>query len=106
MPDLTVVYEAGVFKPILPLSLPEGQQFQIRILELEATQVSLDMALQPLVQRGLLTLPHRRPGSSLPEMPFVPLTRNEMEDEFEAYGVSQSPRNLLSDSIIEDRGPL
>lgn len=32
MPDLTVVYEAGVFKPTTPITLPEGQTLQIRIV--------------------------------------------------------------------------
>jgi predicted DNA-binding antitoxin AbrB/MazE fold protein len=32
MSDLTVVYEAGVFKPTTPITLPEGQTLQIRIV--------------------------------------------------------------------------
>jgi predicted DNA-binding antitoxin AbrB/MazE fold protein len=32
MPDLTVVYEAGILRPSHPIDFPEGQTLQIRIL--------------------------------------------------------------------------
>ncbi len=33
MPDLTVVYEAGILRPTSPLTFPEGETLQIRILD-------------------------------------------------------------------------
>jgi predicted DNA-binding antitoxin AbrB/MazE fold protein len=98
MPDLTVVYESGVFKPILPLSFPEGQQFQIRILDSSASTI-LEFALQALVAIGALTNPtvglDRLPEVSLEALPEI---------EFEEYGVAMT--TAISDCIIEDRGSL
>jgi hypothetical protein len=100
MQDLTVIYEAGVFRPTTPLDFPEGQILQIQILTPETPPLKLEQALQPLIRRGSLTLPPRNPPQSLPEIPLTP------ESELETYGVSPTPRNLLSEAIIEDRGPL
>jgi Protein of unknown function DUF104 len=101
MPDLTVVYEAGVFKPTTPLTFPEGQTLQIRILP-ETPPLTLEQALQPLIRRGSITMPPQNRPTSLPETPLSLGTASE----FETYGISQTSRNLLSESIIEDRGPL
>jgi predicted DNA-binding antitoxin AbrB/MazE fold protein len=57
MPDLTVVYESGVFKPTTPIALPEGQTLQIQILTLETPPLTLEQALQPLISRGAITMP-------------------------------------------------
>lgn len=54
MLDLTVVYEAGVFKPVAPLAFSEGQRLQIRILDLEILPLSLTEALNPLILSGAL----------------------------------------------------
>lgn len=102
MPDLTVIYEAGVLKPTAPLAFTEGQQLQIRIIEPKTPALSLEQALQPLIRQGSLTMPPRDRANSLPEtaLSFA------ITSEFETYGISQASRNLLSESIIEDRGPL
>jgi predicted DNA-binding antitoxin AbrB/MazE fold protein len=102
MPDLTVTYESGVLKPAIPLTFPEGQTLQIRIIEPESPALTLEQALQPLIRRGSLTMPPRDRATSLPETPLSLGTASE----FETYGISQTSRNLLSESIIEDRGPL
>ena len=111
MPDLTVVYEAGILRPTSPIAFPEGQTLQIRILAPEETQaLRLEKALQPLILSGALTLPPQRHLTTpLPEIQLVPIPENERE----TYGInytSQNPKipksqNLLSDAIIEDRGP-
>jgi predicted DNA-binding antitoxin AbrB/MazE fold protein len=101
MPDITVVYESGVFKPTTPLALPEGQTLQIRILP-ETPPLTLEQALQPLIRRGAITMPPRNRPTSLPE---TPLSLSPPSD-LESYGISPTSKNLLSESIIEDRGPL
>jgi predicted DNA-binding antitoxin AbrB/MazE fold protein len=40
MPDLTVVYEAGILRPTSPIAFPEGQTLQIRIFAPEETSQS------------------------------------------------------------------
>jgi predicted DNA-binding antitoxin AbrB/MazE fold protein len=103
MPDLTVVYEAGILRPSHPIDFPEGQTLQIRIIEPEDTQaLRLEKALQPLVLSGALTLPPKRHLTTpLPEIQLVPIPANELE----TYGINHTSQNLLSDAIIEDRGP-
>jgi predicted DNA-binding antitoxin AbrB/MazE fold protein len=94
MQDLTVIYEAGVFRPTTPLALPEGQTLQIRILP-ETPPLTLEQALQPLIRRGAITMPNRDRTTPLPEMPLSLTT-----------SPSQTSQNPVSDIIIEDRGPL
>lgn len=99
---LTVIYESGILKPTEPLDFPEGQQLQIQIVEASPNLNPLEAALQPLVQSGALTLPQPNPQLPLPEVSFSSLS----ESELEAYGIDAQSPNLLSDSIIEDRGIL
>jgi predicted DNA-binding antitoxin AbrB/MazE fold protein len=40
MPDITVVYEAGILRPTSPIVFPEGQTLQIRIFAPEETSQS------------------------------------------------------------------
>lgn len=100
MPELTVTYESGVLKPATPLAFPEGHILQILILE-PTTPLTLAQALQPLVDSGALTMPPKNRPTSLPETPLT-LATNDLE----SYGINQTSQNLLSESIIEDRGPL
>ncbi len=90
MPDLTVTYESGVLKPATPLTFPESQTLQIRIIEPETPAPTLEQALQPLIRRGSLTMPPRDRATSLPEIPLT----------------SPAITTPISDIIIEDRGPL
>ncbi len=102
MQDLAVIYETGVLKPTTPIAFPEGQILQIQILTPETPSLTLEQALQPLIRRGAITMPPRNRPTSLPE---TPLSLSPPSD-LESYGVSPRSRNLLSESIIEDRGPL
>ncbi len=102
MTDLTVIYESGVLKPIAPLNLDEGQKLQIRIIEPELAQAALVQALQPLVDNGAITLPTGITDSPFPETPLTPYP----DSQFETYSPKSPSQNLLSESIIEDRGPL
>jgi hypothetical protein len=102
MPDLTVVYESGVFKPTTPIDFEEGQQLQIRILVPQTPPLTLEQARPPLIRRGAITMPPRNRPTSLPE---TPLSLSPPSD-LESYGISPTSQNLLSESIIEDRGPL
>lgn len=54
MADLTVIYEAGVLRPIDPLTLREGQRLKIRILEIHPPELSLAEALAPLIASNAL----------------------------------------------------
>jgi hypothetical protein len=101
MADLTVVYEAGVFRPVTPLAFAEGQRLQIRILDLATLPLPLMEALNPLILSGALTLPPRRVAGLLPEVIFS----DDLNDQYESYGIDRPSQNLLSDSIIDDRGP-
>lgn len=98
----TVIYQSGVLKPTESLNLPEGQQLQIQIVEASLNLNPLEAVLQPLILSGALTLPQPTPQLPLPEVPFPSLVENELE----AYGTDTPSPNLLSDSIIEDRGAL
>jgi predicted DNA-binding antitoxin AbrB/MazE fold protein len=42
MPDLTVTYESGILRPATPLTFPEGQTLQIRILPETAPQPTIN----------------------------------------------------------------
>jgi Protein of unknown function DUF104 len=95
MQDLTVIYEAGVFKPTTPLDFPEGQILQVQILTPGTPPLTLEQALQPLISRGAITMPTGDRTTPLPEMPLSLTT-----------SPSQTSPNPVSDIIIEDRGPL
>jgi hypothetical protein len=98
MPDLTVVYESGVFKPTTQIDFEEGQILQIQIL----TPETLEQARPPLISRGAITMPNRNRPTSLLETPLYLSPPSDLE----SYGISPTSQNLLSDIIIEDRGPL
>jgi predicted DNA-binding antitoxin AbrB/MazE fold protein len=100
MHDITVVYESGIFRPTTPIDFEEGQQLQVRVLEPEIPPLTLEQALQPLIRRGAITMPPRNRPTSLPETPLS----LSPPSEFESYGISPTSQNLLSESIIEDRG--
>jgi hypothetical protein len=102
MTCFTVIYESGILKPMEPLDFAEGQQLQIQVVEASPDFNSLDVALQALVRSGALTLPEPNPQLPLLEVSFSSLA----ESELEVYGNNAQPSNLLSDSIIEDRGAL
>lgn len=72
MPDLTVVYEAGILRPTSPIAFPEGQTLQIRILEPETLALRFEQALQTLVATGALTNPIPDPTQPLPEITLTP----------------------------------
>jgi hypothetical protein len=95
MQDLTVIYEAGVFKSTTPLDFPEGQILQIQILTPETPPLTLEQARPPLISRGAITMPNRDRTTPLPEMPLSLTT-----------SPSQTSQNPVSDIIIEERGPL
>lgn len=100
MIHLTVVYESGILKPTEPLDLPEGQRLQIQILEIAPALNPLEQALQPLIRSGALTSSILNRLTPLPEVSLF----SRPESEFETHHIN-SP-NLLSESIIEDRGLL
>ena len=97
MPDLTVVYEAGILRPTSPIAFPEGQTLQIRILDPESLSLRFEQALQTLVATGALTNPTPDPTQPLLEINLTPLSTAQIE----TYGP-----NPVSDIIISDRGSL
>jgi hypothetical protein len=101
MPDLTVVYEAGILRPNLTDRLPRRSNPPNPYPRPEETQaLRLEKALQPLILSGALTLPPQRHLTTpLPEIQLVPIPENELE----TYGINYTSQNLLSDAIIEDR---
>lgn len=94
MTQLTVIYESGILKPIEPLNLSEGQHLQIQILKIAPNSSPLDQAVQPLIRSGSLTLPTADIQIPLPE------------SDLKAYNINTQLPNLVSDSIIENRGSL
>ena len=63
MPDLTVVYEAGILRPTSPLTFPEGQTLQIRIFTPEETSqltVNPETELLNKIHHPLPTELHQR----------------------------------------------
>ncbi|AFZ05185.1 protein of unknown function DUF104 [Oscillatoria nigro-viridis PCC 7112] len=97
MPETIIaVYENGVFRPLSPLSLNDGETVQIQLWP-DDPKKQAELAIQFLVDRGLVTpLPN--------ESHNVEAVTDEEVYEL-AKRLGAKPGKPLSEMIIEDRGP-
>jgi len=91
---ITAIYENGILRPLVPLTLHERQTVQIQILPFQnpdETQAAIDL----LVKAGLLTPPAG-------ESEFEPVSAAERRNL--ATVLSKADAKPLSEVIIEERG--
>lgn len=97
-PEIIVaVYENGMLRPKVPVSLREGQTVRLRVLGEVAhdpPKTELDKAFQLMADQGLMTLPHTDPN-------IKPVTDEEVHELAKRLGAK--PGKPLSEIIIEDR---
>ena len=98
MPEIIVaVYENGMLRPQVPVSLSEGQTVRLRVLGEVAhdpPKTELDKAFQLMVDQGWMTLPPHDPN-------IKPVTDEEVHELAKRLGAK--PGKPLSEIIIEDR---
>ena len=96
MPEiLTAVYENGVLRPLEPVTLRERQTVRIQVLAEEFGDAT-DPVIQNLIASGALTPP---PGHSDVALP------TDAERRALADRLGRAPGKMLSEIIIEERGP-
>ncbi|MCY7383772.1 MAG: antitoxin family protein [Microcoleus sp. CAN_BIN18] len=104
MPEtITAVYENGVFRPLSPLSLNDGETVQITIVaEVSQEEVKGDRekAIKLMDVRGLMRLPNKQGKLDRAE-----LARREQKWRELMKKMEPLPGKPLSEIIIEDRGP-
>jgi predicted DNA-binding antitoxin AbrB/MazE fold protein len=90
---VTAVYERGVLRPLQPVDLREHQTVRLHLLP--GPDDDVELAIEALVQAGLLTPPG---GHS--EIP----SPSAEERQALAERLGQGERKPLSEVIIEERG--
>jgi len=104
MPEtITAIYENGVFRPLSPLSLNDGETVQITIVA-EVSQEELkgdrEKTIKLMDVRGLVRLPKKQ-GKLDP----VELARREEKWRELFEELKGRPGTPVSEIVIEDRGP-
>ena len=92
---LTAVYENGVLRPLEPVSLRERQTVRIQVLAEDSSDAT-DQVIRSLIASGALTPP---PGHSDVALP------TDAERRALADRLGRAPGKMLSEIIIEERGP-
>jgi predicted DNA-binding antitoxin AbrB/MazE fold protein len=87
------VYEQGVLRPLHPVDLRDHQTVRLQVLPEPLDDV--DLAIEALVQAGLLT-----PPSGHSDIP----SPSEKERRELAERLGRAPGKPLSEIIIEERG--
>ena len=104
MPEtITAIYENGVFRPLSPLSLNDGETVQITIVA-EVSQEELkgdrEKAIKLMDVRGLVRFPKKQGKLDRPELIKRAQQWRELMKKMESL-----PGKPLSEIVIEDRGP-
>jgi predicted DNA-binding antitoxin AbrB/MazE fold protein len=104
MPEtITAIYENGVFRPLSPLSLNDGETVQITIVA-EVSQEELkgdrEKSIKLMDVRGLVRLPKKQGKLDRAEL----IKRAQQWREL-MQKVEPLPGKPLSEMVIEDRGP-
>ncbi len=94
--NITAVYENGVLRPLIPLSLRDGQTVEIQVLSVDSTTDEIQQTLQSLVAAGVVTPPPHRDD-------VAPVSEEASWELAQRLG--QYPGKPLSEIVIEDRGP-
>ncbi|MGK7901125.1 MAG: antitoxin AF2212-like protein [Hormoscilla sp.] len=95
---IAAVYENGVLRPTVPVSLSEGQNVRLRVVPevaLDRPKTELDKAFQLMVDQGWMTVPTE-------EDKIDPDLEEKWRTVFEK--LKERPGKPLSEIIIEDRG--
>jgi len=104
MPEtITAIYENGVFRPLSPLSLNDGETVQITIVaEVSQEEVKGDRekAIKLMDVRGLVRLPKKQGKLDRAELIKRAQQWRELMQKMEPL-----PGKPLSEMVIEDRGP-
>ena len=104
MPEtIAAVYENGVFRPLSPLSLNDGETVQITIVaEVSPEELKDDRekAIKLMDVRGLVRLPNKQGKLDRAELIKRAQQWRELMKKMEAL-----PGKPLSEIVIEDRGP-
>jgi predicted DNA-binding antitoxin AbrB/MazE fold protein len=90
---VTAVYEQGVLRPLHPVDLRDQQTVRLQVLPEPSDDV--DLAIEALIQAGLLTPPSGH--SNIP-------SPSAEERRALAERLGQAPGKPLSEIIIEERG--
>ncbi|MEG4497784.1 antitoxin family protein [Microcoleus sp. F10-C6] len=104
MPEtITAIYENGVFRPLSPLSLNDGETVQITIVA-EVSQEELkgdrEKAIKLMDVRKLMGLPKKQGKLDRDELIKRAQQWRELMQKME-----ELPGKPLSEMVIEDRGP-
>jgi len=104
MPEtITAIYENGVFRPLSPLSLNDGETVQITIVaEVSQEEVKDDRekAIKLMDVRGLVRLPKKQGKLDRAELIKRAQQWRELMQKMEPL-----PGKPISEIVIEDRGP-
>ena len=104
MPEtITAIYENGVFRPLSPLSLNDGETVQITIVA-EVSQEELkgdrEKSIKLMDVQGLVRLPKKQGKLDRAELIKRAQQWRELMQKMEPL-----PGKPLSEMVIEDRGP-
>ncbi|MEG4247152.1 antitoxin family protein [Microcoleus sp. AT3-A2] len=104
MPEtITAIYENGVFRPLSPLSLNDGETVQITIVaEVSPEELKGDRekAIKLMDVRGLVRLPKKQGKLDRAELIKRAQQWRELMQKMEPL-----PGKPISEIVIEDRGP-
>ncbi|HSF76304.1 MAG TPA: antitoxin family protein [Microcoleus sp.] len=104
MPEtITAIYENGVFRPLSPLSLNDGETVEITIVtEVSPKELKGDRekAIKLMDVRGLVRLPKKQGKLDRAELIKRAQQWRELMQKMEPL-----PGKPLSEIVIEDRGP-
>ncbi|MGL5065127.1 MAG: antitoxin family protein [Microcoleus sp.] len=104
MPEtIAAVYENGMLRPLIPLSLNDGETVQIQIIAaapLEEIKSDRELVTKLREWRGLMRLPNQQGKLDRAELIKRAQQWREMMKKMEPL-----PGKPLSEIVIEDRGP-
>ncbi len=104
MPEtITAIYENGVFRPLSPLSLNDGETVQITIVaEVSQEEVKGDRekSIKLMDKRGLMRLPNKQSQIDPAELARREENWRELFEKLKGR-----PGTPVSEIVIEDRGP-
>ena len=99
---ITAIYENGVLRPLIPLSLQDGETVELQILQSVSEweeKKQLEKAVHAMVAQGLMRLP---PKYGQVDSEFLARREQIRRERMATLGpISGQP---LSETIIEERG--
>ncbi|MEG4055253.1 MULTISPECIES: antitoxin family protein [unclassified Microcoleus] len=103
MPEtITAIYENGVFRPLSPLSLNDGETVQITIVAEvlpEELKGDRELAIKLMDKRGLIRSPNKQTHINPAELALREKNWRELFEKLKGR-----PGTPVSEIVIEDRG--